>query len=137
MILVDSSVWSIVLRRRSRDRNASEQAVYFAWREQVISGEAAIVGIIRQEVLSGIASKERFRQIQGQLDAVYELGLDHSVWDQAAQFYSLCAGRGVSPGAVDMTICAAAYLNGCDIFAIDPDFDRYAKVLPISLHAWE
>ena len=36
---------------------------------------------------------------------------------------------------VDILICAIALALHCSIFTTDPDFQNYARILPIKLHA--
>ena len=57
MILIDTCIWSLALRRTRKDLNPQERKLYFRWRELVIDGSAALIGPIRQELLSGIHSK--------------------------------------------------------------------------------
>jgi predicted nucleic acid-binding protein len=56
------------------------------------------------------------------------------LFDLAAEFYNICRANGIAPEAIDMTICAAANVQGTPIFTTDPDFPRYAAHLPITLH---
>jgi predicted nucleic acid-binding protein len=135
MILVDTSVWSLALRRRRGDLNPAERGLAFELRERVIDGAAAIIGPIRQEVLSGVAVADEYRVLKARLAAVADLPLELSMWELAAEYYNICRAAGIAPDSVDMTICAAAHTHSCSIFTTDPDFARYARVLPIHLYA--
>ena len=134
MILVDTSVWSIALRRRRADLNPEERIFAFALRDLVIAGEAVMIGPVRQEVLSGISSHASFRIVQQQLTSISNLPLDIAVWERAADFFNTCRAQGIAPDAIDMTICAAAHQHATPILTTDPDFRRYAKHLPSTLH---
>ena len=134
MILVDSSVWSLAFRRRRKDLNPEERLITFELRDLIVSGETCLIGPIRQEVLSGLHSEEEFRDLRTQLDFHPGLALTDDVWDLAAEYFNLCRSRGISPDAIDMTICAAAHTHNTPIFTTDPDFKRYARHLPITLH---
>ena len=58
MVIVDTSVWSLALRRR---RNQPNNDASIAELVRLIGeGEALIAGPIRQELLSGVASEEQF-----------------------------------------------------------------------------
>jgi predicted nucleic acid-binding protein len=133
MILIDSTVWSIALRRRHRDRNTAEKAVYFQWRDLVAAGRAAIIGPVRQEVLSGVRYRLQCETLRSQLHVIPMLPLPDSIWDVAADYFNTCQSAGVAAGDIDMMVCAAATAHGCPIFTTDPDFPRYARHLPISL----
>jgi predicted nucleic acid-binding protein len=114
--------------------NPHELRAYFEWEELLKRGEAAIIGVIRQEVLSGIASQRMFVQTREHLELVPDLEVDTQIHILAAEFFNICKAAGVSPGHIDMTICAAADAHALSIFTTDPDFTQYAKHLPITLH---
>lgn len=132
-VLIDTSVWSLGLRRRFRDRNSAEQKVYFAWQGLLVKGEAALIGPIRQEALSGVILKKEFGELKEQLAVIEDLSMSPDTFIRAAEFYNICRAAGVAPGAVDMMICAAADAHGVEIFTTDPDFVLYARHLPIRL----
>jgi predicted nucleic acid-binding protein len=134
IVLVDTSVWSLGLRRRRRDLNRVERVPYFAWEELLVRGRAAIIGPVRQEVLSGIVSLTEFEELRQRLAVIGDLEITTSIFVQAAEFFNVCRRSGITPEAVDMTICAAAHEHSVPIFTTDPDFPRYAKHLPISLY---
>ena len=135
-VLVDSSVWSLGLRRRKRHLNADELKVYYAWEQILIRGEATIIGLIRQEVLSGVVSPREFELISQRLAPTPDLPLFTEIFVLAAQFFNTCRSAGIAAGAIDMTICAAAHIHNTPIFTTDPDFPRYAKHLPVALHLY-
>jgi hypothetical protein len=54
VILVDTSVWSLALRRRPEHLNDAEQKIVSDWTQLALEGEVVLIGPIRQEVLSGI-----------------------------------------------------------------------------------
>ncbi len=133
MILIDTSVWSLGLRRRRRDLNQQELSIFYTWESLLKRGEAAIIGPICQEVLAGIAVPEIFNHIRLRLLLMEELPVTIETFIRAAEFYNICRSAGVAPGPVDMTICAAADIHGVPIFSVDPDFALYARHLPVSL----
>ncbi|HUO08033.1 MAG TPA: PIN domain-containing protein [Phycisphaerae bacterium] len=133
MILIDTSVWSLGLRRRRRDLNPVEVRAYYAWETLLNRGEASIIGPVRQEVLSGISSRPKFDALASRLALIDDLHLPRDAFIRAAEFYNICKSHGITPETVDMTICAAADLHGTPIFTTDPDFPQYAQHLPISL----
>ena len=60
MVLVDTPVWSLALRRKQSDLSPREQDLKSALQELVLDGRAQIVGPVRQELLSGIRAEETF-----------------------------------------------------------------------------
>jgi len=133
-VLIDTSVWSLGLRRKRRDLNPLELKSFFEWEQLLINGYAAIIGLIRQEILSGIASPTMFESIRRRLAHTPDLALPPDTYTLAAEFYNRCRATGSAPGPIDMTICAAAHTHNTPIFTTDPDFLRYAKILPIHLY---
>ena len=53
-VLVDTSVWSLSLRRSSTKRSEQERVIVAELGALVEDGRAAIIGPVRQELLSGI-----------------------------------------------------------------------------------
>jgi predicted nucleic acid-binding protein len=60
--------------------------------------------------------------------------VDTADHEAAALTGNQCRGKGLAVSVSDMLICAVARSRGWAIFSTDPDFSRYAKVLPIKLH---
>jgi len=134
IVLVDTPVWSLALRRKPADLNRYEQTLTHALAELIREGRAQIMGVIRQELLSGMRDADRFAQLRDSLRAFEEPGLDARDYEDAAQMHNLCRSRGVTGSVVDFLICSVAHRRGWQIFTTDQDFPRYAKVLPIKLY---
>jgi len=134
MVLVDTSVWSLALRRRQADLNPGEQGLRTALQELVQDGRAQIVGPVRQELLSGIRAEESFRKVRDALRAFDEPQLRMQDYEEAARINNICRARGIAGSAIDFLICAVAYLRGWEVFTTDRDFARYSKVLPLRLY---
>ncbi len=134
-VLVDTSVWSLALRRRPSDLSPAERRIVFEWRELVREGGAQLIGAIRQEVLSGIRTQADFERLRDHLADFEDLPVDSGDHVEAARFYNICQARGLGGAHVDLLICAAAHRHGCPVFTTDEDFRRYAKHLPLRLHS--
>lgn len=104
------------------------------WTRLVRSGEAVLVGPIRQEILSGIRDERSFTAIQEILGDFRYLEIQPFDYDQAARFFNVCRARGVSGTAIDLLVCAVAHRFDVAIFTTDTDFQRYASHLEIRLH---
>ena len=133
-VLVDTPVWSLALRRRAQQLNAAERRQVDEWRALVAEGRVRLTGIIRQEVLSGIRDTRDFERLRERLDAFEDLAAETADHERAAAFFNACRAKGISPGAIDVLICAVAARHGLAIFTTDADFARYAAVLPLRLH---
>src|SRR5262249_53327082 len=60
MVLVDTSIWSLALRRRPAALTLAEEGVVDEWTGLVSEGLAGLIGPIRQEILSGVKRVEVF-----------------------------------------------------------------------------
>jgi predicted nucleic acid-binding protein len=137
MVLVDTSVWSLALRRRQPDLNPVETGLRTSLQELVEEGRAQIVGPVRQELLSGIRVDESFRKVRDALRAFDEPQLRIQDYEEAARLNNICRVQGIAGSAVDFLICAVAHLRNWEVFTTDHDFIRYCKVLPVSLYRRE
>ena len=134
IVLVDTTVWSLALRRRRSALSAAETALVEEWTRLVQTGEAALAGPIRQEVLSGIRDAKAFAGLQEQLGNFRYLVIVPSDYDRAAAFFNDCRAAGIAATPIDMLLCAIASRHDAAIFTTDGDFALYAEHLPIRLH---
>jgi len=136
MVLVDTPVWSLALRRRRPEHlSGSEQGLANVLAELIREGRAQMVGPIRQELLSGIREEAQFKKIRDSLRAFQEPSLEAEDYEDAARMSNQCRSRGIAGSAVDFLICAVAHRRGWAIFTTDKDFRSYASVLPVRLHS--
>jgi predicted nucleic acid-binding protein len=133
-VLVDTSVWSLALRRKETDLSPAERALRETLRELVRVGRAQIVGPVRQELLSGIREESSFRRLRDYLRAFDEPQLQAEDYEEAARMSNACRVRGTAGSPVDFLICAVAHLRNWQVFTTDHDFARFGKVLPIRLY---
>jgi len=61
MVLVDTSVWSLALRRRVVDLSGAELRLTQRLNELVREGRVQLLGTVRQEVLSAFVRNPSFR----------------------------------------------------------------------------
>ena len=130
-VLVDTAVWSLALRRktpRDGDPIRSELA------SLVQDGRVAMIGPVRQELLSGIRDSAQFDELRETLRAFSDTDIGSSDYEEAAAFYNRCREKGIQGSNTDFLICATAVRNSFSIFTTDDDFTHFARVLPIVLH---
>ncbi len=133
MILADTSVLSLVLRRRPEDRSAAENRVVGALERASALALVAIVGPVRQELLSGVRVQRQFDRLSAALDGFALLPLGASTWDEAARCFNRCQSHGLAATPTDMLLCAACIEHDVALLTTDGDFTRYARHLPIRL----
>lgn len=129
-VLVDTGVWSLALRRRQ----VSQDPAVLELRELIREGRAHLIGLIRQEVLSGIREKAQFDRLRAHLREFPDLPVQTADHERAAEFFNLCRSRGVQGSNTDFMICAVADRYGMAILATDGDFPLFAPHLPIQIH---
>jgi predicted nucleic acid-binding protein len=130
-VLVDTPVWSLALRRR-KDH---ESPVRRELEELIAEGRAVVIGPIRQELLSGVKAPEQFELLRGRLRAFPDLPLTTADYEDAASFFNQCRSRGIQGSNTDFLLCAVSRSRDLAILTTDRDFQQYAHVLPITLHA--
>jgi predicted nucleic acid-binding protein len=130
IVLVDTSIWSLALRRtRSQvSREAQELA------DLIAAGRAAIIGPIRQELLSGIKSEEQFDLVRDRLRAFPDVRLTRGDYELAAEFFNRCRTAGVQGSNTDFLICAVAARRQMLVFTSDRDFHSFGSVIDVNLH---
>ncbi|MGH7899462.1 MAG: PIN domain-containing protein [Candidatus Binatia bacterium] len=134
MILVDTPIWSLALRRRRVDLGAAERRHVREWERLVREGLIALVGPVRQELLSGVREEEAWERLQTALRPFVDVPIGTVDYETAARFFNRCRSRGVTGSAIDLLICAVASRTGAPIYTTDSDFRRYAELLGLHLH---
>ena len=134
LVLVDTPIWSLALRRKSGDLNRRELSLTQALEELVRDGRAQLIGVVRQELLSGIRDPQRFEKLRNYLSAFDDPGLAAGDYETAAAMHNRCRGRGVTGSAIDFLLCAVAELRHWQIFTTDKDFEHYRRVLGLKLY---
>ncbi len=133
-LLVDTPVWSLALRRKQADLSPREERVTQALAEVIRDSRAQLVGVVRQELLSGIREEERFRKLSDYLRAFDDPPLETGDYEEAAQMHNRCRARGITGSAIDFLICAMASRRNWQIFTTDQDFERYGRVLGLKMY---
>ena len=133
-VLVDTSIWSKVLRRRANG-GRSPLAVELA--SLIQDGRVIMIGAIRQEILSGIKERAQFERLREHLRAFPDSQVTTADHEEAAQHFNRCRQKGLQGSNTDFLICAMATRHEYSIFTDDNDFRHFAKVVPIRLHRHE
>lgn len=132
-VLVDTSVWSLLLRRRTTNLSNDQSVLRAASMDLIAAGRVLLIGPVRQEVLSGIHDVKVFERLRNYLRAFPDEPLTEDDYEEATRVTSQCRAAGISGSDIDMLICAVALRRSTPIFTTDQDFSRYAGQLPIRL----
>jgi predicted nucleic acid-binding protein len=129
-VLVDTCIWSLLLRRKPGTvLSAEEQRMVTSLREAIQDGRVAIIGPIRQEILSGIKHLAQFNKLRTALGSFPDLPIARSHYEEAARLFNLCQTKGVASGSTDILICAVAVLERFELLTSDQGLSRCIEVL--------
>lgn len=134
-VLVDTGVWSLAFRRKKLQ--PAEQPLVQQLQTLILDGNACMIGVIRQEILSGIKHQAQYDKLKGRLQAFDDLVVTQQDHELAAAMFNTCRNNGVQGSHIDFLICAVAHHANVPIFAVDGDFVQYAPYLPITLYPGE
>ena len=129
-VIVDTSVWSLALRRDNQEPNAMVQE----FRHMIHDHRVQMIGPIRQEILSGIRSESQFKKLQKYLESFPDLPAITEDYVTAAEYFNRCRSKGIQGSNTDFLICAMANRNKFSIFTVDKDFELFSKHIKIILH---
>lgn len=132
-VLVDTSIWSLALRRAGAV-SVENRILIDELTELINEVRVAVIGPIRQELLSGISTKSQFDTLKEHLRAFNDHPIVHEDYERAAEFFNTCRYAGIQGSSVDFLICSISVGAGMPVFTTDKDFLNYRKCLPITLH---
>jgi len=133
MVVVDTPVWSLALRRRVADLSAHERHLTRNLYELIQEGRVQLLGSTRQEILSGIREETQFHMIREYLRAFENVALTADDYETAAQMSNQCRRSGIASSAADMLIYAVSGRRHWQILSTDRDFIHYVRVLHLPL----
>ncbi|POZ53864.1 type II toxin-antitoxin system VapC family toxin [Methylovulum psychrotolerans] len=130
MVLVDTPIWSYAFR----SNNADFENYIESFKRLIIERRVALIGAIRQEILSGYSDLNKFEALKNKLSGFENVRVIDADYIQAAMFANICRKNGVQGSSVDFLICAVAVRLQMQIYTTDKDFYNYQKHLPIKLY---
>ena len=127
-VIVDTSVWSLALRRQQQNNSIADKL-----RDFIGDGRVILLGAVRQEILSGIKQQAQFDKLKNHLRAFPNLPLGAEDYELAADYFNICRRNGLQGANTDFLICATANRRNYEIFTTDKDFIGFCQYLPIVL----
>jgi predicted nucleic acid-binding protein len=129
-LFVDTSVWSLALRRDAPALSPEVRALVQA----IESGEAILTtGLVLQELLQGFSGPKSRDQILGRFSAVPLLVSDRDDHVGAAELRNDCRRTGVQVGTIDALLAQLCIRHGLTMLTTDKDFRRIADHSPLKL----
>lgn len=129
-ILVDTSVWSLALRR---DGEASEPEVR-ALKDAFLGGDVVVTtGLVLQELLQGFSGPKAKAQIVQRFAALPFIQPDREDHVGAAGVRNVCRTAGVQVGTIDALLAQLCIRHDLTLLTTDKDFVHAAKHCPLSV----
>ena len=123
-VIVDTSVWSLALRRLNSDLSPPAKKLT----QLIQEGEPIfLLGIILQELLCGLKSPKDFQRLLDSMMAFPLIEPTRENYVEAAQLKNQCAAKGIQAGTIDFLIAAICIEYGCLLLTTDGDFRAIAR----------
>jgi predicted nucleic acid-binding protein len=129
-VIVDTSVWSLALRRNAPEDNQYVNEL----KELVKESRVQLIGPVRQELLNGIRHEKHFNSLKDHLRAFKDLELATEDYELASEYFNKARQNGIQGSNTDFLICAISTRNKMPILTTDKDFENFQSVLPVTLH---
>ena len=123
-LLVDTRVWSLVLRRDSASGSPAVEAL----RTALEGGDTLVTtGLVLQELLQGFAGPRARKQILQRFSALPLLVPDRRDYIDAAEVRNRCRRSGVQIGTIDALLAQLCIRHELTLLTTDHDFTLAAK----------
>ena len=123
-LFVDTSVWSLALRR---DEPAGRAEVGMLVRA-VEGGETLLTtGLVLQELLQGFAGPKSRSEIVERFSALPLIAPDRDDHIEAAKLRNHCRRKGVQIGTIDALLAQLCLRHDLTMLTADQDFTRFAE----------
>ncbi len=132
-LFVDTSVWSLALRRDVPPDVPEVGALL-----QAVASDAAIVstGLVLQELLQGFAGPKQAEMLIERFRSLPFVSPDRADHIAAAQLRNACRQRGVQVGTIDALLAQLCIRHDLTLLSTDRDFRDITRVEP-ALRIWE
>jgi predicted nucleic acid-binding protein len=129
-LLVDTSVWSLALRR---DRPPDSPALRLL-SSALASGDSILTtGLVLQELLQGFNGPAAREAILDRFRAIHLVVPDRRDHVEAADLRNACRRRGSQIGTIDALLAQLCLRHELTMLTTDRDFARIAEVRPFDL----
>jgi predicted nucleic acid-binding protein len=129
-LFVDTSVWSLALRRDSPAAVKEVRALIRA----IEAGETIITtGLVLQEILQGFSGPKARAEILDRFSAVPLLVPDRDDHIHAADLRNRCRRAGIQIGTIDALLAQLCMRHDLAMLSTDNDFKNVASQCPLKL----
>jgi len=129
-LLVDTSVWSLALRRKTNilNKEALTLTTLIEHGEDIY-----LLGISLQEILQGIKNPKDFLRLKEYFEAFPLIELKREDYVKAAEFKNMLIKKGKQVSTIDALIAHTAISRDLYLFTADDDFTQMAKYTKLHL----
>ena len=125
---VDTSVWSLALRRDGTLQNPAVEVL----RQALDIGEQAVTtGLVLQELLQGFSGPTARDAIIERFDALPFLVPSREDYVQAAELRNLCRRNGIQVGTIDALFAKLCIRHELTMLTTDADFTHMQACCPL------
>ena len=129
-LFVDTSVWSLALRRDRPDEGVHVAELGRA----LTAGEPVITtGLVLQELLQGFAGPKARDQILKHFSSLPLLVPDREDHIAAAGLRNACRRAGIQVGTIDVLIAQLCIRHDLTLLSADEDFEHIAHEAPLAV----
>jgi predicted nucleic acid-binding protein len=129
-LFVDTSVWSLALRRDAPEASPEVAAL----RDAITAGDTILTtGLVLQELLQGFAGPKARDQILERFSAVPLMVPDRDDHIEAATLRNACRRAGIQVGTIDALIAQLCVRHGLTLLSADQDFENIARNTPLKV----
>lgn len=129
-LFVDTSVWSLLLRR---DQPADVPQVRALARALEMGEKVMTTGLVLQELLQGFSGPKAQAQIVDRFAAFPLLVPHREDHVEAAALRNLCRKKGVQVGTIDALLARLCIEHKLTMLTTDEDFIRISRLSPLIL----
>lgn len=127
-LFVDTSVWSLALRR---DHDAQEAEVEKLRAALTARESVYTTGLVLQELLQGFSGPRARTSIIERFAPLPMVAPDRDDHSAAAELRNVCRRRGVQIGTIDALLARLCIRHELDLLTLDRDFHYAAEHVPL------
>ena len=129
-LFVDTSVWSLALRRDSPPDPPEVQRL----RDALAGGEPVhTTGIVLQELLQGYGAPKAARRIVERFAEIAMITPVRGDYIRAAELHNMCRSHGIQAGTIDALLAQICIRHDLIMLTTDGDFSHVADWAPLQL----
>jgi predicted nucleic acid-binding protein len=129
-LFVDTSVWSLALRRDTPQDRKEIKLLHRALSEGIT---VFTTGLVLQELLQGFLGAKASGQIIERFAALPFIIPDRVDYIQAAEIRNRCRRQGIQAGTIDALLAQLCLRHELELLTTDRDFKHISKIYPLRL----